>query len=63
MKVYLDSGCSIKLTSEKLFVRRNSLAYRLDRIVEISHIDLDDAYIRFLIRMSYLIDCYKGQDA
>ncbi|WP_414733248.1 PucR family transcriptional regulator [Acetobacterium carbinolicum] len=63
LKVYLNCGCSIKRASEKLFVHRNSLAYRLERIVEISHIDLDDAYIRFLLRMSYLIDCYKGQDA
>lgn len=63
LKVYLDSGCSIKLASEKLFVHRNSLVYRLGRIAEISSIDLDDAYIRFMLTMSYLIDCYKGQDA
>ncbi|AFA49885.1 carbohydrate diacid regulator CdaR2 [Acetobacterium woodii DSM 1030] len=62
LKVYLDVGGSIKRASEKLFVHRNSLAYRLERIAEISNIDLNDAYIRFMLRMSYLIDCYKGQD-
>jgi len=63
LKVYLDSGCSIKLASEKLFVHRNSLVYRLGRISEISNVDLNDSYIRFMLRMSYLIDCYKGQAA
>lgn len=62
LKVYLDGGCSIKFASEKLFLHRNSLAYRLERISEIGNIDLGDSYARFMLRMSYLIDCYKGQD-
>lgn len=39
---YIENSCSIKLTAESLFIHRNSLSYRLNRIVELCHIDLTD---------------------
>lgn len=57
--VYIEKGCNIKLTSESLFIHRNSLVYRLDRITEICCIDLTDINTLFLLRLSYLIDRYN----
>lgn len=57
---YLDCGCSIKFTSEQLFIHRNSLVYRLNRITDVCQIDLDDTQTCFLLRLSFLIDKYNG---
>lgn len=57
--VYIEKGCNIKFTSESLFIHRNSLVYRLDRITEICSIDLADINTLFLLRLSFLIDRYN----
>lgn len=57
--VYIDKGCNIKLTSESLFIHRNSLVYRLNRIVELCEIDFTDVNTVFLLRLSFLIDRYN----
>lgn len=57
--VYLDKGCNIKLTSESLYIHRNSLVYRLNRISELCRIDLSDINTLFLLRLSFLIDRYN----
>lgn len=57
--VYIDKGCNIKLTSESLFIHRNSLVYRLNRIVELCEIDFADVNTVFLLRLSFLIDRYN----
>lgn len=58
--VYLDTGCSIKLTSEALYIHRNSMVYRLNRIIEVCQIDLDDVNTCLLLQVSYLIDKYNN---
>lgn len=57
--VYIDKGCNIKLTSESLFIHRNSLVYRLNRIVELCEIDFTDVNTVFLLRLSFLIDRFN----
>jgi PucR family transcriptional regulator, proline-responsive transcriptional activator len=58
--LYIENGCSIKLTSEVLFIHRNSLVYRLNRIVELCHLDFTNTNTLFLLRLSFLIDRYNG---
>lgn len=57
--IFLNNGSNSKLTSERLYIHRNSLAYRLNRIKEICHIDIDDINTVFLLRLSFLIDSYN----
>jgi hypothetical protein len=57
--IYLENGCNIKLTSERLYIHRNSLVYRLNRITEVCHMDLDDINTVFLLRLSFLIDSFN----
>ncbi|HEX3078600.1 MAG TPA: helix-turn-helix domain-containing protein [Lachnospiraceae bacterium] len=58
--IYIENGCSIKHTSEALFIHRNSLVYRLNRIVELCHLDFTNTNTLFLLRLSFLIDRYNG---
>lgn len=58
--VYLECGGSIKLTSERLFIHRNSLVYRMNRIAGVCQIDLEDPDTCLLLRISYFIDRYNG---
>lgn len=57
--IYIENKCNIKLASKSLFIHRNSLVYRLDRIAEICGIDLSDVNTLFLLRLSFLIDRYN----
>ncbi|MDO5548778.1 MAG: helix-turn-helix domain-containing protein [Eubacteriales bacterium] len=56
LEVYLECWCNSKETANALFIHRNSLAYRLDRIAEIGNLNLEDPSLRFLLRVSYRIE-------
>jgi len=58
LRVYLNSGCSTKAAAHLLFVHRNTLVSRLERIKEIGGIDINDPDTVLLLRMSYYIDRY-----
>ena len=58
--IFIENACSIKLTAATLFIHRNSLVYRLNRIVELCNLDLADTNTLFLLRLSFLIDRYNG---
>lgn len=59
LDVYLAGDCSIKQASERLFIHRNSLAYRLRRIFELTRLDLSDSNTRFLLGMSFAIEHFN----
>ena len=62
LRVYLEQNGSIKKTSEKLFIHRSTLIYRLDKIKEILQLDIDDSDIRFNLMMTYkLYDLKKDK--
>ncbi len=63
LEAYLDCGCSVKDTAQKLYIHRNSLNYRLERIQELIQAALNDSRTRFLLEMSYRIDHFTGRDA
>lgn len=53
LKVYLDNMGKNNITSEKLFIHRNTLKYRLNRIQEIIECDLKDPSVRLRIELSF----------
>ncbi len=55
LRVYLDCGKSIKLAAERMFIHRNSMVYRLEKITRIGRIDLEDPETCLLLQISYLI--------
>ncbi|MDO4330198.1 MAG: helix-turn-helix domain-containing protein [Lachnospiraceae bacterium] len=58
LQVYAESGFSQKATAETLFLHRNTLNYRLQRIREITNIDLALPDQMFAIAYSVQIDRY-----
>ena len=63
---YLLNERSLLTTSKKLNIHRSTLIYRLNKISEIIHVDLDDLQIRKHLISSYdilhFLDCLKGAD-
>ena len=55
LKVYLENERNAVHTAKELFIHRSTLFYRLDRIKELIHIDLDDANVRLYTSISYRI--------
>lgn len=44
IKTYFESGMNLSLASKRLFIHRNTLSYRLDKIKEKFNIDIKDPY-------------------
>ncbi|MBV7389747.1 PucR family transcriptional regulator [Enterococcus alishanensis] len=59
LKTYLDQAGSLKMTAAKLFIHRNTLLYRMDRIKELLAIDLEDPNLRFHLMVSYKIEKFS----
>lgn len=55
LKVYLMSGCNMNLTSEKLFIHRHTLRYRLEKISELCSINLEDYNSRLALSIAFYI--------
>ena len=51
LRVYLDSGQSIKTTAYHLSVHRNTVRYRIKRILDILKVDLTDPEQRLLVEL------------
>lgn len=58
LKVYTLSGFNQNAASEQLFLHRNTMNYRRQRIEELTGLNLEDADTRFLLQYSFLVDTY-----
>lgn len=58
LHTYIDNDCCAKETAASLFIHRNSLSYRLNKIVELTNIDFEDHQSKFLLKLSFLINDY-----
>lgn len=52
LRVLFDENTNVSQTARALFVHRNTLNYRLQRIVEIAGIDLNDAETRLALQLA-----------
>lgn len=55
LQVFLEKACSYADTSTELFIHRSTLLYRMNRIQEISGLDLENASARLHLQISYLL--------
>ncbi|EOH91904.1 PucR family transcriptional regulator [Enterococcus pallens] len=60
---YLNHSCSLKATADALFIHRNSLIYRMERIKKVTDIDLTDSNVRFQLQVSFQIARYLSKKA
>lgn len=42
LEAYLDSNCSLAAAAEKMFIHRNTMVYRVNKIRELLKIDFND---------------------
>ena len=60
LRVYLEHNGSIKETAEELYIHRSSLLYRLEKIVDLLNIDINDSESRFNLMIAFkLYDLYR----
>lgn len=55
LHVYVESGGSIAATAERLFLHRNSVGYRLQRIQELSGLDPRDRATRLVLLVAFAL--------
>ncbi len=61
MRVFLENDRKLTETSEQLKIHRSTLLYRIERIENLTKLDLKNAKIRFRIMLSYyLLDEERG---
>ncbi len=56
LRTYLECNMNLSETARKLFVHRNSLVYRINRINELTHLDLDNINVLYSLIDSFRID-------
>lgn len=58
LKAYVMNGFNQNLTAASLFLHRNTLAYRKQKIVSLTGIDFENTETQFMLHYSFLIDGY-----
>lgn len=58
LRCYVKNGFNQNLTASELFLHRNSLSYRRQKIISLTGLDLDDHEIQFKLRCSFGIETY-----
>lgn len=54
LSVYFDTGTNASETADRLFLHRNSLLYRLERIQELTGLDLKESDARLALQLGLL---------
>ncbi|GAB6711314.1 hypothetical protein BOVMAS05_12190 [Streptococcus uberis] len=59
LRVYLENQCQIKASSDKLYIHRSTLLYRLEKIKDILGFDINEEHSHFNLLLAYhLFDLY-----
>lgn len=59
LRVYTQTGFSIRRTAQMLFNHRNTISYRIQQIEELCGIDLGDEQLMFNLQISFNIYAYR----
>lgn len=57
---FLEHSCNVKKTADALFIHKNTLIYRLDKIRAITESTLSDSWENFTLYLSYRIVMFTG---
>lgn len=60
LQVYLEENCNIGITSESMYLHRNTVKYRIERIQEILNVDLANVNTCFNLRLAFKVRKYFG---
>jgi hypothetical protein len=62
IKTYIMNGCNAAATAQKLFLHKNSIIYRVDKIKERFGLNISNTYEQFLFLMSCITDEAREQN-
>ncbi len=57
---YLENSCNVKKTADALFIHKNTLIYRLEKIRTVTDSSLSDSWENFTLYLSYRILMFTG---
>ena len=55
LKIYLKNNCSVQAVSKETYTHRNTINYRIKKIKEILHTELDDSEENFYFMLAFHI--------
>lgn len=58
LKSYINNDCIIKTTSSELFIHRNTLSYRINKIITLTNLNFEDNHTKFLLKLSFFTNDY-----
>ena len=56
LRTYYECGASVSQTAQALFLHRNSVRYRLDRVRILLGVDIDDPQVSAALLLAFAID-------
>ncbi len=59
LEAYLDNNCNANATAEALFIHRNTMRYRMDKIKKILGTDLTDVSSFLELKLAFAIKKYR----
>lgn len=61
LEAYLDHNCNMNATAEALFIHRNTMRYRMEKIKKILGSNLDDMSIFLELKLAFAIKKYRSK--
>lgn len=55
LAIYIYSGCSVKKTAETMFIHKNTVYQKIEKLKEIFNLNLDDMYIYIKLYVSMVV--------
>ena len=55
LRIFLEENCSYTAAARALYIHRSTLIYRMERIRELTQVDLTDPGERFLLQMAFYL--------
>ena len=59
LEAYLNHNCNANATAEALFIHRNTMRYRMDKIKKILDDELSDMSVFLELKLAFAIKCYR----
>jgi hypothetical protein len=61
LRIYLEHGKSLRATAETLFIHRNTLVYRINRINQLTGLELDSTNVVYSLMDSFRIETFLNK--
>ena len=60
LRAYINNNCNSNATAEILYIHRNTMRYRLDKIEKILNVDLDNLSVCLELKLAFIIMDFRN---